>query len=567
LPLNFVTATLPNGGKLTIHEQSKAGGVPSLVSATAEEYSRFTWSLVNTIANHANESHWSDMKAMQHIYQNSNGTAYFMEGNVMSAVNVMNGGDLDTATCELVNGKYGLHFSHHAIKAGKVPVGKDAKDRAIIGREWLSAWRKFCGNNPTTISDVKPDVISDNVQMKSSTASSITQDGTTPEGALAASVDPIAAERTEQGGAKILQMENTPVNTDVTSVGTASAAQTPAVHNLNDHVDTLHTEPLHVDPQATSVTEPTPIIESSSGQAETSVPNEEGQYKLNVLEEKETTLDSIEETKSVPLSSYETNHTEATPFESNVATESRIRPVIYTFVAHSDTKTLSQEDQAMITVWLMSWYEIGWEPRVLWLNSAEKHSAFNGLSTLLNGIASKVSPHFFLRWLAMANVGGGWLSDYDVMPLDKVPSSIHQLPNEGTITIHEANEKGGVPSLVSGSAEEYTRLCTEIVANALLHGNEPFWSESYALEELYQSGQGQKYFMQANVVWVESVSQGHGIEQGSCNRLEQIYAVHISSDFVSRSEIAPEGKASNARSWVLEWRRICVGEGKASTFQ
>jgi hypothetical protein len=136
--------TLPNGGKLTVHENSDVGGVPSLVSASAEEYTKFAWDLAENLGSHKTESHWSDMKAMQDMYQKSNGKAYIMESNVMSALEVLNGRGYDPYNCGILKGKYAIHFSHHAIKFGKLWEGVGPEDRASIGREWLKGWRKSC---------------------------------------------------------------------------------------------------------------------------------------------------------------------------------------------------------------------------------------------------------------------------------------------------------------------------------------------------------------------------------------------------------------------------------------
>lgn len=147
LPLEFLTTTLPNGGNLTVHESSDRGGVPSLVSATADEYTWFAWSLARSVVSHRNESHWSDMKAMQDLYQSSNGTAYIMESNVLSAVAVLHGRGIDERTCARVAGKHALHFSQHALRSGKVEDRSGASERAAVGAEWLAGWRIVCLNS------------------------------------------------------------------------------------------------------------------------------------------------------------------------------------------------------------------------------------------------------------------------------------------------------------------------------------------------------------------------------------------------------------------------------------
>ncbi len=147
-PLNFVTSSLPNGGKLTVHESSKAGGVPSLVSACSEEYTRFAWLLVHNLGEHKKEAHWSDMKAMQDIYKATKGAAYIMDTNALTAFAVLNGRGYDDRNCARVAHKFALHFSHYAIKHGKgLPSGVGPQDRAGIGSTWLNGWRENCKGN------------------------------------------------------------------------------------------------------------------------------------------------------------------------------------------------------------------------------------------------------------------------------------------------------------------------------------------------------------------------------------------------------------------------------------
>jgi hypothetical protein len=52
----------------------------------------------------------------------------------------------------------------------------------------------------------------------------------------------------------------------------------------------------------------------------------------------------------------------------------------------------------------------------------------------------------------MAAIGGGWMSDYDVVPLS-LPACA-PLSNGGRFTTHE----GFVPSLVSATGEEFLRV-------------------------------------------------------------------------------------------------------------
>jgi len=67
----------------------------------------------------------------------------------------------------------------------------------------------------------------------------------------------------------------------------------------------------------------------------------------------------------------------------------------------------------------------------------------------------------FVRHVALAAVGGGWMADYDVVPVHMPPCM--SLPNNGRFTTHEKF----VPSMCSASGDEYTRV-------AHLFGNVPW---------------------------------------------------------------------------------------------
>jgi hypothetical protein len=73
----------------------------------------------------------------------------------------------------------------------------------------------------------------------------------------------------------------------------------------------------------------------------------------------------------------------------------------------------------------------------------------------------------FMRHVAMAAIGGGWLTDYDVIPV-YMPRCL-ALPNNGRFTTHEKF----VPSMVSGTADEYQRV-------ARLLGNVPWRNSKYS---------------------------------------------------------------------------------------
>jgi len=112
--------------------------------------------------------------------------------------------------------------------------------------------------------------------------------------------------------------------------------------------------------------------------------------------------------------------------------------------------------RATLQAWVTAWAAAGWQPRVLDESAAKNHPDFYTLRAKFQKLPTVNSKEYelacFLRHVALAAVGGGWMSDYDVVPVNMPPCLA--LPNKGRFTTHEKF----IPSLVSGSADECTRV-------------------------------------------------------------------------------------------------------------
>jgi len=149
------------------------------------------------------------------------------------------------------------------------------------------------------------------------------------------------------------------------------------------------------------------------------------------------------------------------------------KPVMYTYFDSYKTAEVESKDKdrVLLAYWSAAWSLAGWEPRILNENDAEKHPDYERLMAIVTdrqpageNCVSQYDMACYKRWIAMAAAGGGFMSDYDVFPMNDFRAIGEELPNDGNLTIWE----NSWPSLVSGSNEEYRRISQrigEVMAN------------------------------------------------------------------------------------------------------
>ena len=122
------------------------------------------------------------------------------------------------------------------------------------------------------------------------------------------------------------------------------------------------------------------------------------------------------------------------------------------------------EDQGMghgatVEMWKTLWANAGWKPVVLSEEHASAHPDYDDMKARFATFPTTNPTGYevacYLRYLAMAVVGGGFMSDYDVANVNvPPPPRCDWLPNEGRLTTHEEY----TPAVMSGSGEEYERV-------------------------------------------------------------------------------------------------------------
>jgi len=195
------------------------------------------------------------------------------------------------------------------------------------------------------------------------------------------------------------------------------------------------------------------------------------------------------------------------------------RPIMHTFY-----HLRSPEEDQVVELWKKEWYHAGFDTRVLTLEDAARHPAFEevqGIMEPLHGSGSHEAMCFY-RWFAMASLGGGWMSDSDTFPIRFPINEGTNLPNDGTFTSFQ----GHAPALMSGTGAEWNRVANLLVDTiAKIPGEAK--TDMFAFEVLrHQQNTGIFYYFPP-----ENVHRGFAYDtprKVNCKKMSKVRAVHIS---------------------------------------
>ena len=172
---------------------------------------------------------------------------------------------------------------------------------------------------------------------------------------------------------------------------------------------------------------------------------------------------------------------------------------VYTY--YEAVSTIDADEQRQqIEVCRQSWQKHGWELVVIGEKQAKQHPWFELYSLGIRAVptvnAAEYEYSCFLRWLAMAAIGGGLMIDYDVMNMGVTDLSFFQ--QHSLLTIYQ----GHVPCVVYGTAEQYLEVCRRFFLFAVnrmhigTHRDRPHASDMVFL----QSGFNQTHIKKLQVV-------------------------------------------------------------------
>jgi len=289
-------------------------------------------------------------------------------------------------------------------------------------------------------------------------------------------------------------------------------------------------------------------------------------------------------TVQVPVVQEETIvQSPVTPEETTATEETTVpRPVMHTFFpflpyfrATNPRANATTPDERLLILWNEEWTNAGFDIVVLTPNDAMGHPNFAA-------VQKKVGPWIggtsFYRWLAMAAVGGGWMSTYDTFPTNFPVERGSQLPNDGNFVSY----LGTTPALVAGTALEWERVLYSLIDAVprivnLPDAQEHTVTDVHAFHVLCMEKDPTITFVKSGAAvqdgFLYSPPTYDNARPVDCRGMSVGSAVHLSTEGTRRAiedgvypikveegdKDGREGRADGARVFLGHWKAQCKG--------
>ena len=223
------------------------------------------------------------------------------------------------------------------------------------------------------------------------------------------------------------------------------------------------------------------------------------------------------------------------------------RCVVYTYFEDQ-----GMGDEPALEVWRDVWAKAGWDPVVLSQKDAERHPRYDEMVRRFSEYPTVNVPGYelacYLRYLAMAVVGGGFMTDYDVINVNvPPPPTCDWLPNDGAFTTHEKF----VPSVATGTAAEFDRVVNEfydVDVNAVLQVTGYVTGDNQISDmilDLYLADQGKISEATSLAVSPAEISDPPCDARGAALPLMLHFSHHTMADVLSQTD-----RPATMRAWA-----------------
>ena len=221
------------------------------------------------------------------------------------------------------------------------------------------------------------------------------------------------------------------------------------------------------------------------------------------------------------------------------------RCVVYTYFEDQ-----GMGDEPALEVWRDVWAKAGWDPVVLSQKDAERHPRYDEMVRRFSEYPTVNVPGYelacYLRYLAMAVVGGGFMTDYDVINVNvPPPPTCDWLPNDGAFTTHEKF----VPSVATGTAAEFDRVVNEfydVDVDAVLQATGSGDNQvSDMILDLYLADQGKISEATSLAVSPAEISDPPCDARGAALPLMLHFSHHTMADVLSQTD-----RPATMRAWA-----------------
>ena len=556
LPLGFhdkAIDEMPNEGKFVIHQ---GDGGADLMSGSKEEWEKMTEALITFPADNDNALLKSLLEKDPELFK--------VEDSTASSIHILKSTGVNL--CKLVTSKKitGAKFQYRiAVRAG-IP----RRNYYYAVHNSLSAVSNKCNAEKAKrrafTADEQPEA-SNKLNDKMSIAEENEKERITKK----------QPKTPNKYNDKSSNMKENPE-------GRAAKQQPEAPNKLNDKMpkDEVTAEERTTKEQPEVPKKLNGKIPNAEENTEGRTTEEELDDSTNSNEEKakmRTTEEQPNDSKVLNEKMPETSNNKNEPDDSNVSNEGKPdasnssqlaskneseRPIMNTFFEPVDDN--HDHLLAQLVVWTKAWEDAGWETKVLTLQDAKRHAFFNRYKKSFDK-TNQVDDYNrmgFYRWLAMSVSGGGWMSDYDTMPLYSNPSDSLTLPNDGQFTSYQRH----VPSLLAGDNGEWERMARKMYDMIEKHGGKPY-SDSLALNDIQRETK-RVIFDDVEVITpgqlykdelTKSITVRNPFSFGkTCQKLTKWRAIHFSYAGCDEVGFCKKEREVALDKWVQAWREECL---------